>query len=205
MFLMIISIIYSAALYFIPLAAFTNGILDLEGNAAVLWDPSIVTYYALLITATTIVMYDTRFYNLIGVGFSVFNIGFIFLILIIVELMNSAYMVSGIIFDSIDNLLFWLVLMLTSGVALVPFFILRSVEFFFLKSVVNNVNKGTYHQDFQQKKYEVQLEEMYKYKRSVAKFKRIYNTGNYKADNYAGKKMADIVKSYKEAKNNNIE
>ena len=201
MFVMLISIIYSSLMYFIPLICINNSILDMDGHNSSLWDSSVATYYSILITGTIIVMYDMRYFNLTCVLVLAFNILFILLIIILVEVINSQYMVSGILLDILDNIKFWLVLIVTSSFGLVPFFILRSCEFFFSNKVVNNINKGNYYRDFKQKKYEVELEEMYKYNRSVAKFKRIFNMkSNFKADNYADKKMLEIVKSYKESK-----
>jgi hypothetical protein len=129
-----------------------------------------------------------------------FHIVLNLLVYLVVELMNTHYMISGILLDSISNLYFWLVVICTSGICLAPFYLIRSLHYFFGESVVNNLKYNNYQKDYMKKKYLKMLEELSKCTRSVVKFKKILKQRDFEADNYADKRMKEIVDNYLENK-----
>lgn len=114
--------------------------------------------------------------------------------------MNTGYMVSGITFDSVGNLKFWATVSCTCAVALSSFLIFRKMQELLGNSMVDNIRNKNYYNDYQMKKYKKHLEELAKYNRSIAKFKRVYKNEHFEADNFGDKKMKELVENYKQVK-----
>src|SRR5690348_8726035 len=105
---------------------------------------------------------------------------------------------SGILWDVLFNIQFWLTMVLTSFITLIPVIVSRHSELLFSDNIINNVRHKRYERDYLKKTYAKKLSEMQKYSRSVAKFKKIYmQNADYEPDNLADKKMKDVVDYYK--------
>lgn len=106
---------------------------------------------------------------------------------------------SGITFDCLGNIFFWITTIFTSAVCLIPFFIARRIEYHFSENIINNLMQKKYQHDYAKKIYGKKLEQMTKCTRSIAKFKRMYKANNneIEVDNYRDKKMKEIVDMYK--------
>jgi hypothetical protein len=194
---LLISIVWSALIFYVPRYAFSQNILNAGGNPATLWDASVCTYYTLIIVGTLIPLEDTKYYNFATIAWLIFHVLINLLAYLVYDLFKTGNMVSGILGDSVGNLYFWMVLIATCGIALVPFYLIRSMQFLFGESIINNLNTKNYHKDYQKKKYLKMLEELAKCTRSVMKFKRIFKQGNFEADNFADKRMKEIVDNYR--------
>jgi hypothetical protein len=108
---------------------------------------------------------------------------------------------SGATYDCIGNLQFWMALVITVYISLLPYIVISRFEIHFTESLVNNLRHRKYEHDYAKKKYMRKLSEMQKYTRSVAKFKKIYNLNDdYEPDNLADKKIKDMVDTYKSSK-----
>jgi hypothetical protein len=108
--------------------------------------------------------------------------------------------ISGITGDVVSNILFWLVVIMTSASCLLFFTIARHLEALFSENIINNIRQNRYRHEYEKKIYKRKLEQMSRCKRTLAKFKRLYKQKgeNEEVDiNYADKKMKEIVEMYK--------
>jgi hypothetical protein len=129
--------------------------------------------------------------------------------------MRDAGEISGILFDIISNINFFLTCILTISFCIIPFYIVRRVEFFSTDNIINNLRKKNYEDDYKKKYLVKGLEGMSKNLRYVVKFKKILQGHDIEDDNYANKRVKQLVelfqstrKSKKEKKKvtvNNIE
>ena len=161
-------------------------------------------FFTLIIVGTIIIIEDIGFFNFKIIALIILHIVLNLSVYFIYESFKSGYMFSGVLFDSLSSLYFWLVLLCTCGLCLVPFYLVRGLLKYFADSIASNLNKGEYYQDYMKKKYIKMLEELNKYSRSIVKFKKIFKTSNFQADNFADKRMKDIVDKYKQNKRNNV-
>lgn len=200
---MIISIGYSALFFYIPVNSLgTNNTLSSLGHPITYWDFSIAIYASIIITGTLMIIADINYYNYLTMIILAFHIIMNILVYFIYDSFKTGYLASGILMDSMGNLYFWLVVICTSGLTLAPFYLLRSIQIFFGESIIHNLRTGNYQKDYLKKKYIKMLEELAKCTRSVVKFKRIFKQNNFEADNYADKRMKEIVENYKQNKKN---
>lgn len=103
--------------------------------------------------------------------------------------------------DIMANLQFWFTIIITLSIALVPVIISRKIEILISDSIINNLRNRKYEEDFAKKIYIKKMENMTKCTRQLAKFKKMYNQINEcKVENYADRKMKDIVDMYRNNK-----
>jgi hypothetical protein len=108
---------------------------------------------------------------------------------------------SGLLIDIIGNLQFWLTLLVTCYISILPQVILRRYGVLFNDNIINNLRQRKYENTYVKKTYIRKIEEMNKYKRSLAKFKKIYRLqDDYEPDNLNDKKIKDIVDTFKRTK-----
>lgn len=106
--------------------------------------------------------------------------------------------VGGILFDIISNLQIWLVILLTSAICVMPYIFTRRWEALFSIDLINNLRKNKYEQDYNKKTYIQKIENMTKYTRSIAKFKKIFNLkDDYEPENLVDKKVKAAVDDFK--------
>lgn len=104
-------------------------------------------------------------------------------------------------YDIIGNGVFWLAVFITTFICIVPFLIIRRAESHFSETIINNIKKNRFQKDYTKKLYLSKIKTVTKYRRSVAKFKRIFKQDeNVVVDNYADKRMKDIVALYRSNK-----
>jgi hypothetical protein len=105
--------------------------------------------------------------------------------------------VSGITQEITGNPLFWIALSLTSAVALVPFYIARRADLHFSDNIINNLKRKKYEQNYAKKIYIKKLEYETRKTRTLMKFRRLYKERNLNPDNFADKRMKEIVDEYR--------
>lgn len=167
------------------------------GYGSTLWDSSLTSYVCIAIVGTLIIIEDMSFHSVFSFGILALHVIFNTIPYVALDALKSGYMIGGIMIDTAKSPLFWLVLICTSGITLLPFYLFRRLEFFFNNTIINNINLNRYKQDYQLKQAKIKLEELSKFNRSIAKFKRVYNHNNFEAQNYADRKMKEIVENYK--------
>ena len=89
---------------------------------------------------------------------------------------------------------------------LIPVYISKYATYLFGDNIINNIRNGNYEHDLKRKKYVKKINQMMKCTRSVAKFKKIYHnqqTNQNQDDNFAEKKMKEMVEMYKKNKKAN--
>jgi hypothetical protein len=105
-------------------------------------------------------------------------------------------------YDIIAGIQFWFILLISTSMCLIPVIISRKVYLLFSINIINNIRNRKFEDDYLRKTYIKKLENMTKCTRSLAKFKKIYKADNdFLANNYADKKMKDLVELYKTLKN----
>jgi hypothetical protein len=76
---------------------------------------------------------------------------------------------------------------------------MRRYGVLFSDNIINNLRNRRYENNYVKKTYIKKIEEMNKYKRSLAKFKKIYRLhDDYEPDNLNDKKIKDIVSTFKQ-------
>jgi len=114
---------------------------------------------------------------------------------------TQAAQISGIFFDITSNLNFWLLVILTVYISILPYLIITRIKFLFSDSLVNDLNHRNYENHFDRKKYNKKLNEMNKFLRTFEKVKKISKLDeNYEPDNLADKKIKDMVETYRNIK-----
>lgn len=108
-------------------------------------------------------------------------------------------------FDIVSSIQFWFTLLITLAIALVPVIISRKFDILLNDNIINNLRNRRYEADFTKKMYIKKIEHMMKCTRNLARFKKIYNAlDKFEADNFADRKMKDIVDLYRNLKNRKI-
>lgn len=110
---------------------------------------------------------------------------------------RNAGEISGITGDIVSDLLFWLVLLITCAICVLFFQIIRNCEMLFSGSIINNLRRNRYYHEYEKKIYLKKLEQMNRCRRTLVKFKRLYKQNDYEAENYADKRMKEMVDMYK--------
>ena len=122
----------------------------------------------------------------------------IFLAFIFGHHFNTSGETWGKLFEIIGNLEFWLSTLLVVAVIILPFYISRRSEFLFSNDIVNNLIQERYEYDIAKKKYYKKLDGVINCINSIAKFKKLYKLDkDFEVENYADKKMKEIVDLYK--------
>ena len=114
--------------------------------------------------------------------------------------LRNAGELSGVIPDVVQTLNFWLTSLLTIACCVVPFFIIRRVEFFSSDTIINNLRKKNYQDDFKKKYLIKGLEGMSKNLRYVIKFKKILQGAEIEDDNYANKRVKELVEQFQSSR-----
>jgi hypothetical protein len=108
---------------------------------------------------------------------------------------------SRLLFDIISNFHFWLTLILSVYISILPVLINRRFELLFNDNIITNLMQRRYKNNYAKKTYIKKIEEMNKYKRSLAKFKKIFRLHeDYEPDNLADKKIKDVVDNFKRSR-----
>lgn len=148
-----------------------------------------------------IIFEDSHMYTLLNTFAYVLQVVIIFLFMVIHD--NISYKdIGGLARDILLNLTFWLTMISTTAVCIVPFYLLRRAEFHFSGNIIINLRQKKFEHDYARKYYQKKLQQMTKATRSIAKFKRLYklNQDNLDEDNYADKQMKLMVDEYKTKK-----
>lgn len=112
------------------------------------------------------------------------------------DALNSGEL-SGITNDILWNFNFWATTLLAAAITCMLFLIVRRFDFLFSDSLIYSIMQKRYESNFTQKLYKKKLEELKKFHRSIAKFKKIYKMKNNQLDNLSDKRFKDIVEAYK--------
>ncbi len=109
----------------------------------------------------------------------------------------------------IGNIHFWLATLLIISIIIMPFYISRIIDFLFSNDIVNNIIQDKYEYDLAKKRYYKKLDGVINCMNSIAKFKKLYKMDkDFEVDNYADKKMKEIVdlfkSKYRNSKGDNI-
>ena len=105
---------------------------------------------------------------------------------------------SGMLIDIIGNIHFWLSTVLLVAIIMLPFYISKSSDFLFSNEIVINLIQKRYEYDIAKRKYYNKLDGVINCINSIAKFKKLYKLDkDFEVDNYADKKMKEIVDMYK--------
>ena len=202
----ITAVLFSLATYFVPAYAFKYGVKDKNGITFGYIDLSFSCFLSVLVTHFYIMFIDTLFYNwfifaLYGLQLAV-DIAFF----VIYQACDYGYGLSGDTYETLSNLNFWLVFILSSAMCIIPFLIYRRMVFFFGGYIVDLIKLGRYEHLYVEKFYKKKIEQMTKAKRSVAKFKRIYSAEkkyNNVYDNIADQQMKKIVDEFRQKRKKN--
>lgn len=103
--------------------------------------------------------------------------------------------------DIIDNYKFWLIVTITSAIGGIPYKLLRRYERLFSDDIINNLRQKKFDQDYAKLYYTKKIEQINRYTRSIAKFKKILKSdNNYEPQNFADKKLKDFVDNFRQTK-----
>ena len=95
-------------------------------------------------------------------------------------------------------------LVLASAICLIPFFILRRIDLHFSKEIIQNIRQKKYEYNFIKKSLSSKLEEFTKNIRHLVKFKKILHGDSIEYDNYANKKVKELVELYQDSRKNTL-
>ena len=197
--ILIISIIFSCILYFIPTYCFFNNVYGKNGIQLSFWDSSIITYISIIVVHYFIIADDTSIYSPGIIIVYLLQLLICIIFLLFCEKANS----DSEIYDSFSiilrNIFSWLTIIMTCSFCLIPFFIIRRGEFFFGEFITNKIKQKNFKEYAIEKFYQKKIDQMTRVIRSVAKFKRIfYQEDELKEDdNLANQKMRKIVDQFK--------
>ena len=167
-------------------------VYGLNGREFSILEPSLSIYLNSIIFHFYNIYLDTHHYNWPIYVSYFFQIIIDFIFIIVYEVMNTGNMLGGNVFEIFSSLTFLLVLVLTSYVLCLPYYILNRMKYFFGGSIVNlykitiynkknkkniykNDDKGDLCLQLYLKKYYIKkLEQMSMATKSINKFKMIY-------------------------------
>ena len=197
--ILIISIIFSCILYFIPTYSYFNNYYGEYGIQFSFWDSSFATYISIIVIHYLIIANDTSCYNPGIIIVYLIQLLVCFLFLLICDKMNSDFEIYNSLSIMLSNFFTWLTIIMTCSFCLIPFYIIRRAEFFFGEFITNKIKQNDFKKYVIEKFYQKKIEQMTKAIRSVAKFKRIYYQENEikEDDNLANQKMKKIVDQFK--------
>ena len=113
---------------------------------------------------------------------------------------RNAGQISGITLDILSNLIFWITLLLICSICIIPFLIIRRIDLHFSENILTNIRQKKYKYNFVKKSLVNNLEEITKSIRHLVKFKKVLKGENMEFDNYADKKVKELVDLYQETK-----
>jgi len=200
----IISIIFSFICYSVPAFSFNNNFYGggLIGAQFCYWDSSFVTYISILFIHYLIMYNDTTIFNPAMSFFYLLQIVITFFFLFFCDQAKSDFEIYNSLSFMLSNIFTWFTIIITCSFCLIPYYILRRVEFFFGGFIINKMKLKLYKDTFIEKFYQKKVEQMTRVVRRVAKFKRIYyneneNEDNPNDDNLVNKKMKKFVDEFK--------
>ena len=195
-----LGIILSIPIYFFPAYIYIFGIRGSDGTTFCYWDISVVVFYTIMVVHFYMVFTDTLLIDYFIIIFYslqlLIDIGFF----VIYNAIDFDVDINGDLYEFLGNGIFWLTLILTCSVVILPFFILRRLEFFFGGFIVDMIKQNKYEQYYIEKFYQKKIDHMIRAKRSVLKFKKLYKNEDeidYAHDNIADQQMRKIVNEYK--------
>ena len=94
------------------------------------------------------------------------------------------------------NLSFWLTLGVTVVLCVIPVSLYQRVTTLYADGIINNLRVQKYEFGLKIKKIARKIEKMGELTRSFAKFKKIMNDNKYIPDNYADKKIKNLVDQF---------
>ena len=201
-----LGIIFSIPIYFFPSFIYKFGIRGNDGTTFCFWDTSVVVFYTIIIVHFYMVFSDTLFIDYFIIIFYSIQLIIDFAFFIIYNSIHLDVDINGDLFEFLGNPIFWLTLIITCSIVIIPFFILRRMEFFFGGFIVDMIKQNKYEQYYVEKFYQKKIDQMIRAKTSVVKFKKIYkNQDNVDDahDNIADQQMRKIVNEYKIHRNEN--
>ena len=195
-----LGIILSIPIYFFPAYIYIFGIRGSDGTTFCYWDISVVVFYTIMVVHFYMVFTDTLLVDYFIIIFYslqlLIDIGFF----VIYNAIDFDVDINGDLYEFLGNGIFWLTLILTCSVVILPFFILRRLEFFFGGFIVDMIKQNKYEQYYIEKFYQKKIDHMIRAKRSVLKFKKLYKNEDEiddAHDNIADQQMRKIVIEYK--------
>jgi hypothetical protein len=93
--------------------------------------------------------------------------------------------------------------LLICSICVIPFLIIRRIDLHFSENIINNIRQRKYKYNFVKKSLVNNLEDITKNIRHIVKFKKILKGESMEYDNYANKKVKELVDLYQETKNRN--
>jgi hypothetical protein len=125
----------------------------------------------------------------------------VYLLFLAVHNIANYGQISGVLFDIISNFQFWLTILITVFICVIPIIVIRRLELFFAETLVNNLRYKNYEKDWDRKNYIRKLNKIQKFVRTVARIKKLSVLDkNYEPDNLADKKLKNIVETYRSTK-----
>jgi hypothetical protein len=196
--ILIISIIFSCILYFIPTYSFFNNVYGKNGIQFSFWDSSIVTYISIIVIHYLIIANDTSNYSPGIIIVYLLQLFICFLFLLICDKINSDFEIYDSLSIMLSNFFTWLTIIMTCSFCLIPFYIIRGAEFFFGEFIIKKIKQKEFKEYIIEKFYQKKIDQMTRVVRSVAKFKRIYYQEDElkEDDNLANQKMRKIVDQF---------
>ena len=145
---------------------------------------------------------DTTIFNPAMSFFYLLQIAITFFFLFFCDQAYNDFEIYNSLSFMLSNIFTWFTIIITCSFCLIPYYILRRVEFFFGGFIINKMKLKLYKDTFIEKFYQKKVEQMTRVVRRVAKFKRIYyneneNEDNPNDDNLVNKKMKKFVDEFK--------
>ena len=197
----IVGFIISFPLFFFSFYDLKYGIKGENGEVYGVLEAGSIIYFNCFLFHCVNMFIDTHYYNWPIYSFYIFQIILDIIFFIVYEKMNLGNMLSGNLFNILDSLHYWLLLLLELIILSLPFYLLRKFEFFFGGFIINRIKINKYDDNNSKKedKYKLYLplylKKFYKKKleqiscaiKSVTKFKRIYQDIKKNKENIAKK------------------
>ena len=198
-----IGIIASIPIFFVPFFICKFGIRNSEGSTFCFWDISVVVFFTIIFIHFFMVFSDTLFIDYFILLFYSLQIIINVVYFIVYNAIDLNVDINGDLYVFLGNATFWLAIILSCSIILIPFFILRRAEFFFGGFIVDKIKQNKFEQYYIEKFYQKKIDQMTRATRSVAKFRKIYKNENIidiAHDNLADQQMRKIVDEYKNYK-----
>jgi magnesium-transporting ATPase (P-type) len=200
-FVFLVSILHSLIIYFLPFLAFSYGLVDSTGKCVCMWDHSLNSFISVVVIQYWIIIEDSFLITPYILGVHGLQI-ILYIVFVFVQNIRDAGQVSGIFFDIVGNIQFWLTMIITCYVTLIIFIVSRRLEVLFSDTIINNIRHNNYSDNYERKEFKDKLTEVQKYSRSLAKFKKIMKKDEeYEPQNLAEKKIKSMVDTFKSSTN----
>ena len=197
--ILVISIIFSCFVYYIPTYSYFNNVYGEYGIQFSYWDSCFTSYISIIVIHYLIISEDTSNYNPGIIIVYLLQLCICFLYLLICDKINSDFDIYNSHSIMLRNFCSLMTIFLSCSFCLIPFYILRRAEFFFGEFIINKIKQNDFKEYIIEKFYQKKIDQMTRVVRSVNKFKRIYYQKDEmkEDDNLANKKMRKIVDQFK--------